>query len=410
MAKTKLLLKPYYTNSNGEAPIFVRYSHADKTVDFATGERVPPKFWDADHQQVRKSFKGHTGINNFIEHKKLEIDSIRLDLKGRKIEPTVLAVKQEHSNAQAPKVEAQKVIFMFDHWPRFIDYQRQVKRLAEATLTQYGASLNRLNEFEKHIGCRLTFDMMDNTFLDQFKKYMYNEVKSSTNTIGGKIKHLKSFLNWAFINELTTNVKFKNFQKPSSETTIVTLNREQLDILFYLDLTGSARLDRARDLFILGCSTGLRFSDYSVISLANIKGDFLVISTEKMDNQVRIPLNDYSRAIICKYPKGLPTLSNTNLNKYLKEIGIKAKFFEEHEITTYKGGKKEKHNQPLYVLLTSHCARRTFATQSLARGMMMHDVMKITGHRDIRSFMRYVHIAEPRLQQEVSKAWDTLYK
>ena len=134
------------------------------------------------------------------------------------------------------------------------------------------------------------------------------------------------------------------------------------------------------------------------------------MSTEKTDVQVRIPLNDYSRSIINKYPNGLPTLSNVNLNKYLKEVGIKGKFFEEHEVTNYRGGRKEKFYQPLYQLLTTHCARRTFATQSLARGMMMHDIMRITGHRDVRSFMKYVHVAEPRLQKEVSKAWDTLEK
>ncbi len=409
MAKTKLLLKTYYANSQGDAPIFVRYSHADKTVDFATGERVPPKYWDKVQQQVRKSFKGHIGINNLIEQKKLEVDAIRLDLKAKRIEPTVQAIKQEYNKKEVP-AEIPQSNFIFDHWDRFIDYQRQIKRLAEATLRQYGATLKKFNEFEEFIKCRLTFAMIDNSFLDEFKRFMYNNEQSSNNTIGGKIKHLKSFLNWAYTNELTTNAKFKNFKKPSNDTTIVTLTKEQLDTLYYLDLKAIPRLDRARDLFILGCSTGLRYSDYSSVKLANVKGDFLVISTEKTDIQVRIPLNDYSRSIINKYPNGLPTLSNVNLNKYLKEVGIKAKFFEEHEVTIYRGGRKEKFFQPLYQLLTSHCARRTFATQSLARGMMMHDVMRVTGHRDVRSFMRYVHIAEPRLQKEVSKAWDTLEK
>jgi site-specific recombinase XerD len=409
MAKTKLLLKPYYANTQGDAPIFVRYSHGDKTVDFSTGERVPPKYWDKVQQQVRKSYKGYIGINNLIEQKKLEIDAIRLDLKAKRIEPSVQAIKQEY-NKKDITVEAPQSQFIFDHWSRFIDHQKQIKRLADATLRQYSATLKKFNEFEQHIKCRLTFTMIDNSFLDEFKRFMYNHEQSSNNTIGGKVKHLKSFLNWAYSNGLTNNAKFKNFKKPTNDTTIVTLTKEQLDIIYYLDLKAIPRLDRARDLFILGCSTGLRYSDYSSVKLANVKGDFLVISTEKTDIQVRIPLNDYSRSIINKYPNGLPTLSNVNLNKYLKEVGIKAKFFEEHEVTTYRGGRKEKFFQPLYQLLTSHCARRTFATQSLARGMMMHDVMRVTGHKDVRSFMRYVHIAEPRLQKEVSKAWDTLEK
>lgn len=60
------------------------------------------------------------------------------------------------------------------------------------------------------------------------------------------------------------------------------------------------------------------------------------------------------------------------------------------------------------MMLTSHCARRTFATQSLQRGMQMAFVMRVTGHKDLRSFMRYVHVAEPKLKEEVDKAWNTL--
>ncbi len=408
MAKTKLHIRSSYLNANGEATIYVRYSHRDKTIDLSTGERVPPKFWDATNQQVRKSYPGHGGINNFIQKKKLEIDSIKLDLKGKRLEPTVDLVKQEYLKLAAPAKEELPLKQMLDYWPDFVSYQREVKRVTEATIKQYGASLKKLRDFEQYINTELTFDMIDNAFLDHFKKYMYVEVESSHNTIGGKIKHLKTFLNWAYNNELTKNAKFKNFKKPSSETTIVTLTREQLDTLFYLDLRGQKRLERARDLFVLGCATGLRYSDYSSISQANIKGNFLIMSTEKTDVQVRIPLNDYSKAILAKYPDKLPTLSNTNLNKFIKEVGIQAKFFEEHEVTIYKGGQKVKFNKPLYLLLTSHCARRTFATQSLSRGMMMHDVMRITGHRDVRSFTKYVHIAEPRLEKEVSKAWNTL--
>ncbi|MBL7839375.1 MAG: site-specific integrase [Cyclobacteriaceae bacterium] len=410
MAKTKLYVRSSYINSKGEAAIYVRYSHNDKTIDIATGEHIPPKYWDTANQQVRKSFPGHSGINNFILKKKLEIDTIRLDLKSNRVEPTVAAVKEAYIKMQTPKTDVTNSVSqnMLDQWSDFAAYQRDTKRVTEATLKQYNSTLKKLHDFESHINCLLTFEMMDNGFLDAFKKYLYNNVDSSHNTVGGKVKHLKTFLNWALDKGLTNNVKFKSFKKPSSETTIVTLTKEQLDILFFLDLKGQKRLEKARDIFVLGCSTGLRFSDYSSINLANVKRDYLVISTEKTDVQVRIPLNDYSRAILAKYPDGLPTISNTNLNKYLKEVGIQAKFFEEHEVTTYKGGHKQKFYKPLYLLLTSHCARRTFATQSLSRGMMMHDVMRITGHRDVRSFMKYVHISEPRLRKEVSKAWNTL--
>lgn len=411
MGKAKLFLRKNKLNAKGEAIIFVRYSHNDKTVDFSTGERVQPRYWDDTHKQVRKSLKGHSGINALIEQKRIEVDTIRLELKSRKVEPTTEAVKREYNKANS---EPENVVvhspYLLDHWAAFISHQRNVKRLEESTIRQYEGTKVKLVDFEQYMNLRLTFDMIDNNFIDDFNSFMYNEKHFSHNSLGSKIKHLKSYLNWAVAKLLTENVKFREFKKPSNETTIFALTQQQLDALFYLDLSGEPRLEKARDLFLLGCVTGLRYSDYSAITPANIKDNSITISTEKMDKAVTIPLNDYSRAIIAKYPNGLPAISNVNLNKYLKEVGIRAKFFEEHEVTTFKSGKKQKHYRPAYQLLTSHTARRTFATQSLQRGMQMAFVMRVTGHRDLRSFMRYVHIAEPKLREEVSKAWDTLNK
>lgn len=408
MAKTKLFLRKSKVNGDGESIIFVRYSHGDKTVDFSTGERVPAQYWDHPNQRVRKSFPGHSGINNYIDHKRNEIDSIRLDLKTRKIDPTVDAVRREFTKDSEPSVAREINPEIMHHWSEFIAHQRDVKRLAESTLKQYNLSKNVLESFQIHIGSKLTFDMINQSFMNDFTRYLYGEKKYTPNSLGGRVKHLKTFLEWAVSKDLTTNIKFKKFKKPGNETTIITLTQSELDTLYYLDLSSQKRLERVRDIFILGCATGLRYSDYSVLVSANFREDYIIISTEKMDKQVRIPMNDYSRAVIKKYPNGLPRISNINLNKYIKEVGILAKFFTEHEVTTFKSGQKQKFFKPLYSLLTSHCARRTFATQSLQRGMQMTDVMKITGHKDVRSFMRYVHVAEPRLKEEVTKAWNTL--
>ena len=409
MAKTKLLIRRSYINSNGEATIYVRYSHGDKTVDFSTGERIPVNYWDDDNQRVRKSYQGHNGINNFIEQKRNEIDNLRLDLKVRKIEPTVDAVKKEYKKEEQQSIVIeQKSEHLFDHWQDFISYLCGVRRVGKATIKQYSASKNVFEGFESYVGYPLTFETINQDFYDTFTQYAYDVKEYAPNSLAGKIKHLKSFMEWAVSKEITTNHKFKKFRKPSNETSMITLSIEELNQLFRLDLSSDKKLEKARDIFVLGCASGLRFSDYSVLKSANLKDDYIIISTEKMDREVRVPLNDYSKRIIAKYPKGLPTLSNANLNKYIKEVGILAEFSSLNEVVTFKGGIKQKHFKPLYSLLTSHTARRTFATQSLERGMKMFDVMKITGHRDVKSFSRYVHVAELRLKEEVNKAWNTL--
>lgn len=408
MGKTKLIIRKSYLNSKGEANIFVRYSHKDKTVDFATGERIPPQYWDAVNQRVRKSYPRYTGINNYIEQKRNEIDNVRLDLKTRKIEPTTEVLRQEYK--REPETKQPISEYVFDHWKDFVTYKRSVTRLSKSTLSQYEVSKRVFEDFEKHIGTRMTMDMVTQAMIDDFTQYCYDVKEYVPNTLGSRVKHIKSLFEFLVDRNITTNTAYRKFKKPSNETSIVTLTIQELDHLFHLDLTSDPRLERTRDIFLLGCASGLRFSDYSVLVSANLKDDYIIISTEKMDNQVRIPLNDYSRGIISKYPNGLPTLSNSNFNKYIKEVGIRAQFFEDHEVVSFKRGIKVKYFKPLYQLLTSHTARRTFATQSLERKMDIHIVMAITGHRDYRSFARYINVSQIKLKQAMNDAWNTLSK
>src|SRR5689334_13496328 len=119
MAKTKLFLRRSKVNQEGASIIFVRYSHGDRSVDFSTGERVPAQYWDKVNQRVRKSYPKHNGINNFIEAKKNEVDNIRLDLKVRKIEPTVDIVKKEYlKEPDQPAAPTRE--FLMEYWDDFI--------------------------------------------------------------------------------------------------------------------------------------------------------------------------------------------------------------------------------------------------------------------------------------------------
>ena len=73
---------------------------------------------------------------------------------------------------------------------------------------------------------------------------------------------------------------------------------------------------------------------------------------------------------------------------------------------TWKRGKPSQNSLPLYVVLSSHIARKTFITNSLILGMSESEVKKISGHKDDRSFRRYVEMGNSYL----SKAKDKLSK
>lgn len=78
-------------------------------------------------------------------------------------------------------------------------------------------------------------------------------------------------------------------------------------------------LDRVRDLFLVGCWTGLRFSDFSRIAPENIKGDFIEIETQKTAEPVVIPIHTTVKQIMKKYkgkyPNSLPPAISNEKNK-----------------------------------------------------------------------------------------------
>ena len=75
---------------------------------------------------------------------------------------------------------------------------------------------------------------------------------------------------------VTYNNSFLNFKKPSKfRTDEIALNYQQVEEIYNYDFTKNKRLERVRDLFVLGCVTGMRFGNYSSISKEDIQENFI---------------------------------------------------------------------------------------------------------------------------------------
>ncbi|RNI22053.1 hypothetical protein EFB08_23255 [Rufibacter latericius] len=56
-------------------------------------------------------------------------------------------------------------------------------------------------------------------------------------------------------------------------------------------------------------------------------------------------------------------------------------------------------------LVTSHTARRTFVTISYELGMPPQAIMKITGHRSMAVFLKYLGISKNFVKEQFDNAW-----
>jgi integrase len=171
------------------------------------------------------------------------------------------------------------------------------------------------------------------------------------------------------------------------------LTEHELDALNDLDLSKQPRLRKARDLFLLGAWTGLRFHDLSTLNDQHIDSDRIRIRSNKTGRRVVIPLHPMVREILARNG-GVPSpISNQKLNAYIKEVGAMVPSLS-HKIAIgiTKGGILKEIIKPKYELISTHTARRSFASNLYRQGHPAHSIMAITGHRTEGAFLRYIRL------------------
>jgi integrase len=133
---------------------------------------------------------------------------------------------------------------------------------------------------------------------------------------------------------------------------------------------------------------------------------FIKMVTQKTKELVIIPCNPIVLKIFNKYETNanmLPrAMSNQKFNDYIKEVCALAGLTE-------KGRLSKTPELPLCDLVSSHTARRSFATNHYLQGFPPIDLMKITGHKTERSFLKYIRVSKldtaKRLNEHIKLNW-----
>lgn len=274
---------------------------------------------------------------------------------------------------------------------------------------EYENTFRYLKQFAKYIGKEPDFADIDLQFYDDFMAFLQGaecslkkkdkatgkkiKLKLATNTVGKKVQTLKIFLNDATERGINSNLKFKShkFTTVSEESDSFHLDTKELDQLYRHDFSEDKRLEKVRDLFLIGCWTGLRFSDLSHLAPENLKENFFYVTQQKTGGKVVIPVHPVVSEIMAKYGGKLPpSISNQKFNQYLQEAaqiaGVNA--ITEKGIT--RAGKRDVKKFHKYELLTTHTARRSFATNMYEMGIPAYSIMAITGHKTETAFLKYL--------------------
>ncbi len=397
MASAKFNLRNPSSNQN--TPIVLVFRYEGNRIKLSTGEKIHPDDWNDNKQNVRKSFIGSVEINANLERKKELINRLYRESKLKGIAPTIDYLRQAYNKADEIETEFDFFQFIED----FIEKQKPQK--AKRTIISYVATQKMLLEFQKWRKAKITFEAIDMDFYDEFVNYLIEVKQYAKNTVGSFIKELKVFMNEATERGINKNLVFRSRKFKTLEEDIETiyLNEDEITTLYGMDLSTNHKLDKVRDLFVFACYTGLRISDLRRLTKTNLKENYIQIKTKKTGENVYIPYHDTVREIIAKYDGEIPPIiSEQKYNDYLKELGELAGLDEPINTSRTKAGKVVTETQPKYSLITSHTARRSFATNAYKNDVPVIAIMKITGHKTERSFMKYIKISKEESAEQLT--------
>lgn len=414
MATTHFYAKPY----KDKLQIFLSVTYQKgKRLRYYTGEKVPDGLWDVDKECVKpgRLYPQHVEQNSLLRRLANETERIIAAYGNQKSALTSELLKREldaYRNKDQSHEENQPITFE-QFFEKFIEGRRaKSHKYAAGSIVVYETALKKIQEFEKHRKAKIDFDSFDYIFFEQFSDFIYdlgkfrpNNEPFKRNYVHKIISTVITVLREAERDEKSTELKCKSDWNPvkREEVDAIYLTLADLEKLSTLNLPPKGRLDKVRDLFLIGCHTGLRYSDYSQLKPDNFiakDGRLLVrVLTQKTKTLVEIPVKSALLDILNKHKVGneyiLPKgISNAKMNDYLKELGELAGLTEPVSQITSKNGKPVLKTVAKYHLISTHTARRTFASTAFFSGVPSRHIMKMTGHKTETEFNKYLKLDE----------------
>ncbi len=370
--------------------------------------------WNADRQRFNPKTPDLEKLNKQILKIEVSFNSVIDTIDPFNIESKKLVELIEENMKDKPRVTP-----FFEYCDQFFEHASNQfsRRRSQQVLT----AINKIREFNPE----LTFEQIDKRFYRDFTKFLRDK-DFSVNYIGSIIKNLKRILNYATDNDDNTNLVFKNFKKPSEEVFNIYLDEDEIERIYnlvinektilefhknrkdkkavsevprdtsqYLNQLSITRqinaLDSARKLFVIGCWTGLRVENYLNIDpelQVDLSAGFIHAIANKNGPKLRIPVHKLVRQIV--ETDGFPkSLSQQKLNEHIKVLGEMAKINNTIIFTRTKGSRRVEYTKKKYEMITTHTARRSFASNLLCRGIPKQFIMAVTGHKTESSFNKY---------------------
>lgn len=406
-----------------ETPINIVIRYQRIQIVHFSGERITPKDWEFDKkkknfQRAKSNYIGYYDLNIRLENIKSKIIStfrkfldehnrIPVKTEFKELLPIVLGQCDKNKHIDNDlftfinlHIENSKTRFNI----------KTGKLLSKNTIKPYITLKKHLINFQREYNRKLDWNTMDKLFYNDFTNYL-NRMKMKVNSIGKQFQVLNSFIRHAEELGLIEKNTIPSFKVIREEVDNICLTEAELTELISLDLSDNKKLDLIRDLFVIGCYTGARFSDISKYNFDNIDilngEEIFTIVQQKTQAQVSVPVHPIVKKILCKYEGKIEKIPcEQNVNRKLKEMASLLPSMHEYFLKKNSAGNNHVVDKiKRFSLVSTHTARRTFASHLISKNIPAYLVMNVTGHKSEKDFWKYVKLPNRMKTEQLSKMW-----
>ena len=379
---------------NGSVTIEAMITVNGERNSFSTGKQIAIEKWDKTKQQVKGKDQETQNLNNYLKAIKAKLYQKEAEL----LERGFIITAQILYDAYFDKVESLKERSLFEVFEEHNQEQEKLvgNGVSKATHWVSVYTIRLLREFvqQKYKREDLYLRELNLNFIQSFHSFLRIDKGMAQNSSTKHLKLLKKIINLSVANSYMAFNPFSTYKVEREPVDIDFLDEEELRKIINFD-TPLPRLERAKDMFLFGCFTGLSYIDIKTLTPEHFEKDNtgrIWIKKRRVKTGVlsRIPLLPIAKLILDKYKGGeklLPIQDPADINKYLKDIAILC------------GINKR---------ICFHTSRHTFAsTVTLANNISLEVVSKMLGHTNTRMTAHYAKLIDKCIGEQMDKLMDT---
>jgi len=407
--------------------IRVKVSVSGAAIFLYTGRSIETVHWDKRKCFV-KSYPGQNTTNRLVRHlKNLEMSILDAldEYKNGTPRPTFLEFQEKLNllidnprtkfNVTTHRSAGSKES-LFEFLDYFINDCKTGVRLSPkrqiiktSSLATYITTRSYIKKFEQQASRQLFLTDLNQKDIDQISDFLIINCELAMNTHAKIMMDLLQIIKYAVhLKKLPSSrlIELKFDTRREETDSIYLTEAEILEILAVRDFKDAVE-EHVRDVFVIGCFTAMRFSDYSTLDVNSIRNNRLEFVQQKTGAKVTIPIHPTVRQILGKYNYSLPEVPpNNEFNRIIKLVGERLPSLHVPFIKqiTYKRERKQV-KMMKYEFLQTHTARRSFCSNEYLRGTDPMVIMAMSGHSSHKSFMRYIKVTNEQFADKLEQIW-----